>query len=383
MIYNRTLAETYKLASSALVILVLARFLQPSTFVLVVLCITSSNLMATVSNLGFPIWISIKYSHENLMRARSTILVTSFFSLSALIVLSNLTYLADEPLFWNLLIISEFLLAGPIAFENRAILSIGKNRVYVFRVSTQSTLRVLILLLPAIFSHQEFFFVIYFFYMVVIYFNFHLRQISLPDFLKLEITATLKESLGVGAIGFLMTAFDSLPIIYSGLSLDSVQAATSNLVLRISSVANIPTNALANVSLAERAALKNSEHLKKHLLFSITSGLVTVLIITMILHYTNYFENYPDVIKYLWFLLLFVSARSVNIIFGNLLTIWDFNRVRVCSLVFAVALLCLFYALIMLGLVIASTSGILLCSLVCEVAVTCILVFFAFRRVLG
>ena len=132
---------------------------------------------------------------------------------------------------------------------------------------------------------------------------------------------TYAESLSVGSIALVANFFDNLPIICAGSLLKPVDAATTQLVLRITSVSLIPTNALASVTFAEKEKSKSYDYIKSHLLFSISSSLAIVLSIFLILKYFIFFENYPNLTNFLWYQIISVIARSFLITLGNYLTI--------------------------------------------------------------
>ena len=152
-----TLAESTRLASSLAIVVFFASTLEPQIFVVMTLCISSANLVASVSSLGIPIWINLKFNQLNLLRARSAILFSTFVSLPLLVIFSNYTFLNDANADWGLLLISEFLLAGPIAFENRVLLSEMKDRKYLAETLIQTSSRTIFLIMIAFFGHSVLF----------------------------------------------------------------------------------------------------------------------------------------------------------------------------------------------------------------------------------
>ena len=179
-------------------------------------------------------------------------------------------YLNRKSLNWSLLLISEFLLAGPIAFENRVLLSEMKNHKHLTETLLQTSGRTFFLITIAFFG-QPFLFFSFFVFVFFIYFKNHARKIQFSGVRIKSIFQTYIDSASVGSIGMLATFFDSLPIICGGLFLKPVEAATTQIALRITSVALIPSNALSSVSMAEKAKSQNYGYIKSQLMFSIFS----------------------------------------------------------------------------------------------------------------
>jgi hypothetical protein len=183
----------------------------------------------------------------------------------------------------------------------------------------------------------------------------------------------------VGSIGMLANFLDSLPIIWAGLSLKPIEAATAQLVLRTASVALIPSNALASVSMAEKAKSKDFSYIKSHLLFSIFSSLAVIISIFLILKYFLFFDNYPNLVNFLWFQLIFVTIRSLHITIGNYLTFKNQNRLRLISL----GTSCFFLLLILFFIKInlnPETVNDLLLGYLCSEILACLLICFYAKK---
>ncbi len=373
-----TLAESTRLFSSVAIIIIFASTLTPEIFVLFTLCISSANLVASISNLGIPIWINIKFDQFNLLRARQAIFFSTVFFLPSLVVFSHFTFLKNVSISWSLLLITEFLLAGPIAFENRVLLSELKNRKYLYATLLQTICRVVLLITIAFFGKSSLF-ILYLIFALIVYSRNHIRNILFSSISPRLIIQTYVNSLSVGSIGMLANFLDSLPIIWAGLSLKPIEAATAQLVLRTASVALIPSNALASVSMAEKAKSKDFSYIKSHLLFSIFSSLAVIISIFLILKYFLFFDNYPNLVNFLWFQLIFVTIRSLHITIGNYLTFKNQNRLRLISL----GTSCFFLLLILFFIKInlnPETVNDLLLGYLCSEILACLLICFYAKK---
>ena len=373
-----TLAESTRLASSLAIVVFFASTLEPQIFVVMTLCISSANLVASVSSLGIPIWINLKFNQLNLLRARSAILFSTFVSLPLLVIFSNYTFLNDANADWGLLLISEFLLAGPIAFENRLLLSEMKDRKYLAETLIQTSSITIFLIMIAFFGHSVLF-ISYFVFVLSIYLKNHIRMIHLSGVPARLVFRTYAESLSVGSIALVANFFDNLPIICAGSLLKPVDAATTQLVLRITSVSLIPTNALASVTFAEKAKSKSYDYIKSHLLFSISSSLAIVLSIFLILKYFIFFENYPNLTNFLWYQIISVIARSFLITLGNYLTIENRNHLRIRAFGVATTFFLSIIFLINLELLPLSARNLLFGYVLAEILVFFLIYFHAKR----
>jgi O-antigen/teichoic acid export membrane protein len=215
-----------------------------------------------------------------------------------------------------------------------------------------------------------------------IYLKNHIKKVKFSAVTAKVIFQTYANSLSIGSIGLLANFFDYLPIICAGSLLKPVEAATTQLVLRITSVSLIPTNALANVSLAEKAKSKNSRYIKNHLLFSIFSSLAIVFGIFLVLNYMLFFENYPGLTNFLWFQIISVIVRSFLVTIGNYLTFKNRNRLRVSALGAACSFFLSIFFLINFELIPGSASSLLLSYLLSEI-VAFLLICFQAKKVKG
>lgn len=374
-----TLAESTRLFSSVLIIVFFASTLEPHIFVAVTLCISTANLVASISSFGIPIWINIKFDKLNLIRARAAILFSSLIFLPLLVVFSEFTFLNDFNNYWSLLLIAEFLLAGPIAFENRALLSEMKNGRYLGQTLLQTSGRTFFLIAIAFFGNTTLF-ILFFVFALLFYVNNHLKKVHLSGMSAQLVFRTYADSLSIGSIAMLANFFDYLPIFFAVSLLPPVESATLQLVLRITSVSLIPSNSLANVSLAEKAASKNYSYIKSHLLFSVLSSLGFVLGIFLILKSFFFFEYYPGLVNFLWYQLISVVLRSFLITIGNYLTFENKNLQRICALGAAGTFFVCSSYLINLNLIPNSTNSLLLSYLLSEGFATLLMCFYASKE---
>ena len=371
-----TLAESTRLFSSVFIIIFFASTLEPQIFVAATLCISTANFVASVSNFGIPIWINIKFDQLNLARGRTAIFFSSLIFLPLLVLFSHLTFLNHVNIHWSLLLIAEFLLAGPIAFENRVLLSEMKDYKYLSDTLLQTSGRILFLIIIAYYGKTSLF-ILFFVFALFFYLKNHVKKVKWSGVQAKFVLQTYADSFSIGSIGMLANFFDYLPIIFAVSFLEPVEAATTQLVLRITSVSLIPSNALANVSLAAKATSKNYGYIKSHLLFSIFSSLGVVVSIFLILKYFLFFDNYPGLVNFLWFQLISVVLRSFFITIGNYLTFKNKNLRRISALGTACSFFLSVTLLMKLELIPKSTNILLLGYLLAETLAALLIFFYA------
>ena len=374
-----TFVESYRLGSSALTVIILAHYLQPKPFILFTLSVTLGNLIAIITNLGITFWINVEPTFKNVNRARHAIHFVSYFGLAILLILANSTFLKDVPLYWNLLILSEYLLAGPIVFETRAFLALRKLRKYIFFTIVQTTTRTLLLLLIIDQQIRTLAIVFYSIFTFLVWLRLHLMQLKFYKFEFRVLRYSIKKSLALGITGFLVTTIDSLPILYSGINLQNIDAGQIHIVLRIASVSAIPMNSLAAVTLAKNALTGERNYVRKHLIFSVFFSGFMIVFSGLILEYTDFLPSYPDVSHYLWASFLIVLFRSISIVYGNLLTLNKKNRYRFISLFISLVVMLLLFSGVSSQMLQGEIITILLISIVTEFIAVSLILFFGNR----
>ena len=366
-IAERTSIEILRLGSSTILIFGIAHFSTPNQYIYLLSVISFASISSAYFSLGLPFWVQLATKDSDHFILQKLIVFATLLCLLTDFFIAGKVLKADSPKVLYLLLIAEVIVNIPIFIKGRIFLSSGRNREYAFQTLIFSILRTSIILVSVLNSRISSYIYFAYLFLVLAYFTISYS----PAIMKIYVIEKrsliyIKKSSLVGVSSILVSSIDALPILFAVHILSPVNAGIFALVMRISSVANIPGNSLASVTITDIMKSGKNDHKQKHFLVSSLMALLTILLIHLILSHSDLLSQYPGVANYLWIGFLLSLLRNFNITWGNSLTIFGRVGLRLTATLLSFILLVILLSLCALGTLEKSIQGFFTYSIIAE-----------------